>query len=140
MYKIRLLSVGKTKESWLNAAIDEYVKRLKESLIIEFIWAKNDEQLVSLAEKEPFLICLDETGSQMTSEEFAVFLEKNLEKGGSRLAIVIGGAEGLSPVLKQRFPLISLSMLTFTHQLARLILVEQLYRAMEILKGSKYHK
>lgn len=140
MQKIRIFSIGKTKEEWLDSAIKEYLNRLKSTHTIEFIWAKNDAQLVELATKEPLLICLDEKGSLMTSEQFAVFFQKNLEQGGARLAIAIGGAEGLPIQLKSPYQQISLSPMTFTHQLVRLVLIEQIYRAVEINKGSKYHK
>lgn len=139
MHKIKLLSVGKTKEEWLDQAIDEYVKRLKPVAAFEFIWAKNDEQLLAFVEKESNVVALDAAGQQMTSEEFAVFLNKKLESGGSRLTLVIGGAEGLPPELK-KLPLISLSPMTMTHQIVRLVLLEQIYRGFEIARGSKYHK
>ena len=140
MIRIKLLSVGKTKETWLNDALDEYLKRLTPVAAIEFAWAKNDAQLVSLIEQEPAVICLDAQGTMMTSEEFAGFLQKQLEMHGSRLTLVIGGSEGLPKEIKARYPLISLSRMTFTHQMTRLVLVEQIYRAFEILRGSKYHK
>ena len=140
MQKIRILSVGKVKELWLESALEEYVKRLKGILTIEFEWTKNNSQLLQLAEKEPSLICLDEKGTLMTSEQFAAFFQKNLEQGGARLTFVIGGPEGLPPSLKEHHLQISLSPMTFTHQIARLILIEQIYRATEINKGSNYHK
>lgn len=139
MLKLKLISVGKTKEEWLDAAIDEYVKRLKPVMSIEFLWVKNDDQLIAAVEKETGVICLDAAGQQMTSEQFAGFIGKKFEDNGSRLTLVIGGAEGLPSKLKQ-YPLISLSLMTMTHQIVRLVLMEQLYRAFEILKGSKYHK
>lgn len=140
MQKIRILSVGKTKEEWLNQAIQEYLKRLKGFLEIEFIWAKNDAQLLQLIEKENHVICLDAKGEAMTSEQFSSYLLKQLEEGGSRLTLVIGGPDGLPDTLRKGYPQISLSLLTFTHQLIRLMLVEQIYRAVEISKGSPYHK
>jgi len=140
MHKLRILSIGKTKETWLEEAIDEYLKRLSKTLSIEFVWTKNDEQLLALASKEPILVCLDAAGRMMDSEAFSTFIVKKFEEGGSRLTIVIGGAEGLPMQLKQHSTLISLSPMTFTHQLARLVLVEQIYRAFEIDKGSRYHK
>lgn len=139
MLKLKLISVGKTKEEWLDAAIDEYVKRLKPVMAIEFLWVKNDEQLIAAVEKESGAVCLDAAGKQMTSEQFASFIGKSFEDNGSRLTLVIGGAEGLPPKLKN-YPLISLSLMTMTHQIVRLVLMEQMYRAFEILKGSKYHK
>ena len=86
------------------------------------------------------MICLDPAGLLLTSEQFADFFDRSWQKGGSRLAIVIGGAEGLPPELRSKYPLVSLSPLTFTHQITRLILVEQLYRSIEIKKNSRYHK
>lgn len=140
MYKLRIYSVGKTKEEWLEAAIAEYLKRLQATVAIEFILAKNDEQLIASVEKEEAVICLDPLGKMMDSEKFSSFLMKQLEAGGSRLAFVIGGPEGLPAVLRKKHPLISFSPMTFTHQIIRLILVEQIYRAFEIDKGSRYHK
>lgn len=140
MFKIRILSVGKTKESWLDSAITEYTKRLSPIASIDFIWAKDDMHLITLAEKETQIVCLDPTGKQLDSTQFAHFLQNRLEAGKMHLAFIIGGAEGLPSALKSRHPLISLSLLTFTHQITRLILVEQIYRSFEILKGSPYHK
>lgn len=140
MLKLKIFSIGKTKEAWLEAAIAEYTKRLQSTVLIEFIWARDNQHLVDLAKKEPMLICLDPTGRLMASEPFSAFIIQCWEKGGSRLAIVIGGAEGLPSELKNAALLVSLSPLTFTHQLTRLILIEQIYRTLEIQKGSHYHK
>ena len=140
MYKIKILSVGKTKEPWLEEGVAEYIKRLQPIATINCVWVKGDEQLQLLAEKEQTLICLDPWGQEMPSEGFSKFLHERLEVGGCKLTFVIGGPEGIPEVLRERAPLISLSKLTFTHQLARLILLEQLYRGFEIAKGSKYHK
>lgn len=144
MYRLQILSVGKTKEEWLEAAIAEYLKRLQATATIEFRWAKNDDQLNALVHKEEErgagIIALDASGKMMDSERFSSFLLKRLEDNGARLTIVIGGAEGLPKEIKTKHPLVSLSSMTFTHQVVRLILVEQIYRAFEIAKGSKYHK
>jgi 23S rRNA (pseudouridine1915-N3)-methyltransferase len=141
MLKIKILSIGKTKEPWLEQAIAEYQKRLQATASFEFIWAKQEEQLLALVAQSPLPICLDPRGSLFTSEEFSDFLCNKLELGGSRLSFVIGGAEGLPASLKKgSYPQVSLSSLTFTHQLTRLVLIEQIYRALEIAKGSKYHK
>lgn len=140
MLKIKILSVGKTKEPWLEEALAEYVKRLKPTAELEFVWAKNDAQLTSLAEQETLPICLDPNGLMMNSAEFSTFLLKKLEEGGSRTCFVIGGADGLPAMLKKGRSLISFSRMTFTHQITRLVLIEQIYRAFEIFKGTKYHK
>jgi 23S rRNA (pseudouridine1915-N3)-methyltransferase len=138
--RIKLLSVGKTKESWLEEAVSDYVKRLSSQVVFEFIWVKDDAQLEDKIGKESGVILLDPQGACMSSEEFSQFLHKEIVRGNSRIALVIGGPEGLSPNLKKQFPLISLSKMTFTHQIARLILLEQIYRAFEIARGSQYHK
>ncbi len=140
MLKLKILSVGKTKEKWLDEAFGEYQKRLKPLMQIDCQWAKDSSQLLDWALKEPYLICLDPAGRLLSSEQFATLIEQSWDKGGSRLAIVIGGAEGLPLELKQNAQLISLSPLTFTHQITRLVLIEQIYRATEIQKGSNYHK
>ena len=140
MLKLKILSVGKTKEKWLEEAFNEYVKRLKPLVQIECLWAKDTAQLIEWAHKEASFLCLDPVGRQLTSEEFSAFLVQTWEKEGSRLTLIIGGAEGLPAELKQNRSLLSLSSLTFTHQLTRLILIEQVYRALEIQKGSRYHK
>ncbi len=140
MIRIKLLSVGKTKESWLEEAVADYVKRLSSQVEFEFIWVKDNDQLELKIAKEPRVVLLDPQGISMTSEEFSPFLLKEIEKGNSRLAIVIGGPEGLTRTIKSQFPQISLSKMTFTHQITRLILLEQIYRAFEIAKGSQYHK
>lgn len=140
MLKLKIISIGKTKEDWLEQALAEYVKRLKPYLSIEWIWAKDNPHLIELVEKEPLAIALDPTGQHMTSEQFSSFLIQSWEKGGARLTFVIGGAEGLPIELKNSLQLVSLSKMTFTHQMTRLILVEQIYRAMEINRGTQYHK
>lgn len=141
MYRIKILSIGKTKESWLQEALQEYEKRLKSVIIIEWLIAKNDDQLRTFLAKEAGWISLSPSAKMFTSEQFSTFLYKDLEQSGSRTCFVIGGAEGLPPdILSQSREIISLSPLTFTHQITRLILLEQIYRASEIAKGSHYHK
>jgi 23S rRNA (pseudouridine1915-N3)-methyltransferase len=140
MYKIKILTIGKTKENWLEEALSEYYKRLKPTAQIEFVYVKDNDQLLSMVEKNDSIVALDACGDQMDSLSFSTFLLQKLEQGGSRLTFVIGGAEGLPAAIKKSYPLVSLSPLTFTHQIARLILVEQIYRAFEIEKGSRYHK
>lgn len=141
MYRIKIFTVGKTKESWLEAALEEYTQRLKTLTTIEWLLAKDDEALLRLLEKETHFVCLDPKGKLMTSEALSKWLIQNLTEGGSRLSFVIGGADGLPDQLRKRAKsLISLSPLTFTHQLTRLILLEQVYRGFEIDRGSPYHR
>lgn len=140
MIKVKILSVGKTKEKWLEEAMQEYSKRLKSIILFEFVWVSTTHALIAMAEKEPLVIALDPQGSEHTSESFCHFFYQKIEEGGSRLTFVIGENEGLPKAFRQKNTLISLSKLTFTHQMTRLILVEQIYRASEIRRGSSYHK
>ncbi|MBF5059952.1 23S rRNA (pseudouridine(1915)-N(3))-methyltransferase RlmH [Candidatus Neptunochlamydia vexilliferae] len=133
MLKIKIISPGKTKEAWLDAALAEYEKRLTGTVAIEW-------ELKEALPKEPY-ICLDPGGQTFTSPAFSKFLYQAWERGGSRLTFIIGGPDGLAPkVLAKASHTISLSPLTFTHQFARLILLEQIYRAVQIEKGTGYHK
>lgn len=140
MLKLKIISIGKTKEEWLNEAIQEYVKRLSPLLKIEFIWVKTDDQLREFLEKEASVICLDAEGKLFDSEAFAEFIHTKFIESKSRLTLAIGGAEGLPHDIKSQHLCISLSPMTMTHQIVRLVLIEQIYRAFEIAKGSKYHK
>ncbi len=141
MYKIKIITIGKSKEKWLQDALEEYTERLKPSITIEWILAKDNEKLKQLLEKVESYICLDPRGKLLSSEQFSDFLIDEFQKKGSRLNFVIGEAEGLTPEIKKGAShQLSLSPLTFTHQLTRLIFLEQLYRAIEIDKGSAYHK
>lgn len=141
MLKAKIYSVGKTKEPWLIDALSEYETRLKPALSIEWMLAKSDDQLEALLSKEANFICLDPKGQMLTSEQFSSFLSKQFIDQRSRLSFAIGGDQGFSSTLKSKAGMVlSLSPMTFTHQVTRLILVEQIYRALEIQKGSKYHK
>lgn len=140
MLRLKIISIGKTKEKWLEDAFQEYVKRLRPFVQVECQWAKDNAQLIEWAQKESSYFCLDLHGHLFTSEEFSAFFIRQWEAGGSRLTLIIGGAEGLPSQLKQQAYLISLSSLTFTHQITRLVLIEQIYRTIEIHKGTHYHK
>jgi 23S rRNA (pseudouridine1915-N3)-methyltransferase len=141
MFNLKIITVGKIKEKWLVMALSEYQKRLSNTLEINWILLKNDEQLAPFCAKEKFYVCLDRNGTALSSEEFSTTLFRLLEKNKHELSIVIGGALGLDKETKARAQMnLSLSQFTFTHQLTRLILIEQVYRAFEIAKNSPYHK
>lgn len=141
MLRLKLLMVGKPKASWIDGGMTEYQKRLSPVLQIETLWLNDDGQLLQQVAKEERVLCLDPQGKQYSSETLAAFLAKQFELGGSRLTLVIGGADGLPHTMREgKYPLISLSSLTFTHPMCRLILAEQLYRCTEIWRGSPYHK
>lgn len=147
----------KTSEPWLEEACDMYARRLQPSTLdVATVWHKNDAALLKGVatdyDKRDTVVLLDPGSAStpammLTSERLADKVYQWLEEGGSRLVFVIGGAEGLPAELKynkynrnNKPILLSLSPLTFTHQFARLVLMEQIYRASEIRKGSGYHK
>ena len=139
MLKVKVIAVGKFKETWLEAALAEYEKRLSPSLRFEWLFPRDDQELGALL--EPPFIALAPKGELLDSPTFSRKLLQLFERQGSRLVFAIGGPDGIpAPLLKRALFCWSLSPLTFTHQIVRLILVEQIYRALEIAKGSPYHK
>lgn len=141
MFAVKILTIGKCKEPWLEAAIKEYEKRLSPSMKISWIYAKNDKDLEILALKNSPYICLDLQGKILTSEELSKELIHILEQKGAKITLIIGGPEGILPTIIEKSELnLSLSKLTFTSQITRLILVEQLYRTVQISQKTKYHK
>lgn len=140
MIQIKIIGIGKTREPWLQEAIGEYERRLRGRCTVEWVLVKDNAQLLKQCEQAQGLITLDERGDTLDSIEFSESLFKRIVESGGRTTFVIGGAEGLPPSLKKHRPSISLSRMTFANQLVRLILMEQLYRAHEIERGSPYHK
>lgn len=157
--KIKIYCIGKIKEQYLKDGINEYLKRISAYSNVEIVEvadskvrdnpnasdiekAKNEEgERVLKSVKNDYLIGLDLNKKEPTSEEFASFLQSKLVEGGSNVSFVIGGSYGLSDALKSRCNAsISLSKLTFLHQMTRLILLEQIYRAFKILNNETYHK
>jgi 23S rRNA (pseudouridine1915-N3)-methyltransferase len=124
--RVTIYSVGKTKEAWLQTAIELYTTRLRSVVDIDCVWVRDDAALeaqVSRADSAGCII-LDERGPQCTSVEFTSRFFDALEAGGSRVTFFIGGADGLPPALKaDPGRLLSLSRLTLTHQMARLLLI-----------------
>ena len=141
MLKITIYTVGKKSDPWMEKGISIYIERLKKFLAIEWVYPKDDKTLTRYLIKEPQFICLDPKGKVLSSLQFSSFLLEEFEKNGSKIVFVIGGVNGLEKHIMQKAShLISLSALTFTHQLARVVLIEQLYRGVQIIKGSPYHK
>ena len=157
--RIKIYCIGKIKEQYLKDGINEYLKRISAYSNVEIVEvidskvrdnpntsdiekAKNEEgERVLKLLKNDYLIGLDLNKKEPTSEEFASFLQAKLVEGGSNVSFVIGGSYGLSDALKNRCDAtISLSKLTFLHQMTRLILLEQIYRAFKILNNETYHK
>lgn len=155
--KIRIVALGKIKEQFLRDGINEFLKRLTPYCSIEVIELLpieiKDENLVSkvldeegqmvLSHIKPdsYVITLEIQGKQLSSEEFASKISEINMSGVNDLVFIIGSSCGLSPIVSQRANFkLSISKMTFLHQFARLLLVEQIYRAFKILKGETYHK
>lgn len=133
MLRIKIIYIGKTKESWLQDALAEYEKRVSSDITLEWLLVKNDKELEAVLGKEPTYTTLDPTGASYTSEAFSTFLHSKTPH-----TFVIGGPEGIPHHLKRNS--LSFSTMTFTHQMIRLLLLEQIYRAVQIHKNSPYHK
>ena len=154
--KIKLICIGKTGKDFLIAGEQEYLNRLKhyvsverieipdiknaKSLSIDQIKELEGKEILSKLQSGDQLILLDENGKLFSSTEFADFLQQKFNQGGKGLVFVIGGAYGFSgEVYEKSIFKISLSKMTFSHQMIRMIFFEQVYRAMTILKGEPYH-
>jgi 23S rRNA (pseudouridine1915-N3)-methyltransferase len=140
---ITIYIVGKKNsgEEWIAKGISEYEKRISSCATCETNFLKSNSDLIKSAKSaRGVILALDETGLEYSSREFSKLLFDSFEKGGSHVSFVIGGFDGLPNEIKQAYPLISLSKMTWTHQMSRLLLIEQIYRAIEIHKGSSYHK
>ncbi len=153
MHKITLLCVGKVNVDWIAEGCRDYLGRLKRQALVEVHELsaskekdperqKKDESLrliSAMAKHKGDAVVLDEKGERMTSREFATLLSQCFDSG-TPMEFVIGGAYGLTEdVRKAARAVVRLSDMTFTHEMSRLILLEQIYRAAEIIKGSGYH-
>lgn len=145
--KLRLVFLGKTRNPHLRALIDDYRKRIARFLPIEIAeWrstAGSSRILAEVRGKQPNapVILLDAAGQAYTSEEFARWLGKQMSSGQKQLIFLLGGAEGFAEETKGKATvLLSLSKLTLPHELARVVLLEQLYRALASLHGHPYPK
>ncbi|MDO6604722.1 23S rRNA (pseudouridine(1915)-N(3))-methyltransferase RlmH [Arenibacter palladensis] len=153
---IKLLVLGKTDSTQLTQLIEEYQNRLKHYIKFELEIIPDIKNTKNLSEKQQkekegeailnklnptdLLILLDENGKQKTSVEFSEYLQKKMNSGLKQLVFVIGGPYGFSDAVYQKSQgKISLSKMTFSHQMVRLFMVEQLYRAFTILRNEPYH-
>lgn len=154
--KLLLLVVGKTVESWLKAGVDEYVSRLghfaqfemqvvpdlknTKSMDTSVQKQKEGEQILKLLQNGDYVVLLDDKGREFTSEELATWVYKKAMISSKRIVFIIGGPYGFSnEVYARADEKMSLSKMTFSHQMVRVIFLEQLYRAFTIIKGIPYH-
>lgn len=153
--KLHLVWVGKTKERACAALIDEYLKRLARFASYEISELKDASnsadatrvrqmesvKLLAAVERDDLVVLLDETGQQMSSVEVADFIKAKQQQGCKRAAFLIGGFAGVNEEVKKRAQLkLALSRMTLTHEFARVLLTEQLYRAYTLIAGVPYHK
>ncbi len=154
--KLEIWAIGKTTPDWLNTGIQEFLKRVQtfqsvdfvvfndvknaKSLPIETLKAKEGEAILQKLQSDDLLILFDDKGKTFSSETFALYLEKLRLSSKKRAVFLIGGAYGFSEEIYQRAESkVSLSSMTFSHQMIRLIAVEQIYRGFSILHNHPYH-
>jgi 23S rRNA (pseudouridine1915-N3)-methyltransferase len=142
--KLKIAWIGKTKESAIQTLTDEYVKRLGRYIQVETNFYKDEVSLLKLCGRDArtrhTLVLLDSQGRQFSSEEFATWLRGQIERSSQPLLFAVGPADGFSDDARQSATLLlSLGKMTIAHELARVVLLEQLYRAFTILKGHPYH-
>lgn len=153
--KFSIVAFGKSKFPFVDDGLAHYfeqIEHLADSVELVILKDQSSDQkkesaaLLEALEKRKFLqdgkvrvLLLDERGKSFTSREFSAFLGSARDQGTQRFVFVVGGAYGFPAGLRERFSLISLSKMTFPHDLARLVLAEQVYRGLQILKGSAYH-
>lgn len=154
--KITLICVGRLSRKFLREGTAEYAARIERYLPFSIVELKEEkvggkvspkvirdregQRILARVPSQAHVIVLDERGSSWSSEELAESLERHMVQGTAELVFIIGGAYGVSEAVKRRGDrLLSLSAMTFTHQMARLFLVEQLYRGFTILRNEPYH-
>jgi 23S rRNA (pseudouridine1915-N3)-methyltransferase len=154
--KLSIICMGKTKEGFIQAGIEKYlrylrpyvdaeIKELKEEKIRDLkdapaVRKKEAEKIFRAVPEGAYLVSLDERGEEFTSHEFAAYLNNTFESGVREMAFILGGAMGLDEQVAARsHKSVALSRWTLTHEMARLVLLEQLYRAFTIIKGKTYH-
>jgi len=160
MLQIKVLAVGKIKEKYLKEGLKEYAKRLGAYIRLEMIEVEDEpcperasaadearvkqkeaEKVLKLISSQDYVVLLDLLGKELSSPELAVLFDEKGLSGQSRITFVIGGSLGTADEIRKRADYRwSFSKLTFPHQMIRLILLEQIYRACKISKGEPYHK
>ena len=141
--KLRLLMLGKTRRPELRAVFDDYVKRISHSCPIEVNELRDGEAAIKRldADRAATALLLDAGGKPQDSESLARWLAEQRDRGTREVIVVCGNADGFPEALRQRVQQkLSLSPMTYSHELARVMLAEQLYRALAILSGSPYPK
>ncbi len=150
---IRIIAVGKIKTDFYKSACDEYMKRLSRYCKVEVIEIRShsgnryeenikreSKDMLKYIRRDRVNVLLDERGKMLSSKDFANMLESWMSKGKGEIVFFIGGTDGVDAKVKERLDIrIALSRMTFTHEMARVILLEQIYRAFRIKNGEPYH-
>lgn len=154
--KITLVCIGKTDDKFIQEGIDKYLKRLKHYVTFNIVvipdvknvknlsqdqqMEKESEMFLKQIGNQDFVVLLDEKGKEFRSIEFSDYLSKKMVTGTTHMVFLIGGPYGFSDKVRERANfLVSLSKMTFSHQMVRMFFVEQVYRAFSIMKGEPYH-
>jgi 23S rRNA (pseudouridine1915-N3)-methyltransferase len=150
--KVRVVWVGKSREAWVKEAVADYAGRIRRYTPLELGEVRDEkgalaeemrrrecERLEKQVPPGATLILLDELGEQMDSPALSAFIGRQRDTGGGEMVFAIGGAYGFSEEFRRRGRLLSLSKMTFTHQMVRVFLLEQIYRAFTILNNEPYH-
>ena len=155
--KIKIIALGKIKEKFLKEGIDEFLKRLTPYASVEIVelspieirdenltgkvLEQEGEKILAQIKQNSYVIALEICGKTFSSEQFSQKIEEIANQGYNEIVFVIGSSCGIAPGVSNRADLkLSMSKMTFLHQFARLLLVEQIYRAFKIQKGETYHK
>ena len=155
--KIKIIALGKIKEKFLKTGIEEFCKRLTPYIPLEIIEIpaieikdenltnkildEEGEKILSYIKPQSYVITMEIEGKELSSEKFSATLKSLINEGETELIFVIGSSCGLSEKVSSRADFkMSMSKMTFLHQFARLILIEQIYRAFKIMRREKYHK
>ena len=154
--EICVLSIGKISSQWIQQGLEVFENRIgkynkytsivlpdiknAKSLTKEIIKEEEGKQILTQLSPSDFVVIMDEKGKEFTSREFSEWIQKQMSSGKKRLLFIIGGPYGFSKGIYERADFkIALSKMTFTHEMAKLLLSEQIYRSMSILKGEPYH-
>ena len=143
--KLKIGWIGKTRDPAIQSLTDEYLKRISRYAEVEGLALRDEAALLRMREKgglrqEHTIALLDSRGKQLSSEEFAQFLQNHQDRSSQPLILAVGAADGFSDQARRTASaVLSLGRMTLAHELARVVLLEQVYRALTILKGHPYH-
>lgn len=139
--KINIIYIGKSKKSYTLYAQEDFLKKIKKYVCLEFRPVKDDSKLAKAIPKQSYIISLAKEGKKTSSENLAKKIQNLMNHGKSNISFVIGGAHGLNPeFIKKSNEVLSFSDMTFSHELAQIILLEQIYRVFAIINNEPYAK